>query len=109
VILQEQILESLTFSGQARIAATDAFMRQEVKSTAGAIGYTMLGNINGDSIRIDGFAAAPETVGDQSYPLSTPIYFVALAEPVGAPRDFLAWIQSPAGQDALAGKYGRVR
>ena len=51
----------------------------------------------------------PQTVADQSYPLTTPVYFVAQVEPGGPLRDFAAWIQSPNGQANLGDKFGRLR
>jgi phosphate transport system substrate-binding protein len=108
-ILQERILQNVRVPGSTRIAATDNYMRQEVAANPGAIGYTMMGNINGDSILLDGHAATPESVSDQSYPLTAPLYFVTLSEPGGPFRDFLAWLQSANGQTTISEKYGRVR
>jgi phosphate transport system substrate-binding protein len=80
-----------------------------VAATPGAIGYTMMVSAGERSLLVDGHAASPDTVEDQSYPLTTPIYFVSLAEPTGPVRDFLAWLQSPEGQAELREKYGQVR
>ncbi len=83
-----------------------------------AIGYTMLGALppaGADArpvvqvIALDGILPTPTTTADQSYPLTTPLYFVALQEPQGELRAWLAWLQSPAGQAQLGVRYGRVR
>ena len=60
----------------------------------------------------NGRLPTPTTTADQSYPLTAPLYFVSAdtAEPTGALRALLAWMQSDVGQEALTGGgYGRVR
>jgi phosphate transport system substrate-binding protein len=85
-------------------------MRAQVASTPGAIGYGMMGNVNESlTTRYEGNTATPDSVAEQRYPLTVPIYFVAQAEPEGRTRDFLAWLQSPAGQRIISEKYGHVR
>jgi ABC-type phosphate transport system substrate-binding protein len=108
-ILEDRILHDARFTNLAQIASTDEFMRQQVAATPGAIGYTMMVSAGERSLLVDGHAATPDSVEDQSYPLTTPIYFVSLAEPTGPVRDFLAWLQSPDGQAELREKYGQVR
>lgn len=109
-ILQERVMKNVPLSGLAQIAPSDEFMKEHVNSNQGAIGYTMLGNAGGYStVSFEGQAATPDTVGQQLYPLTTPIYFVSQTEPEGELRDFLAWLQSPAGQIVLSEKYGQVR
>lgn len=108
-LLEGRVMQNSRFSNLAQIAPTDEFMRQEVSRSPGSIGYTMMASVEGESISLDGHAASQNTVADQSYPLTTPVYFVTRVEPVGPARDFLAWLQSPGGQDVLGEKYGRVR
>ena len=109
-ILQEQVMKNVPLSGLAQIAASDDFMKEQVDSNPGAIGYTMLGGAgNYSTILFEGQAATPDTVGEQLYPLTTPIYFVIPVEPEGELRDFLAWLQSSTGQKILSDKYGQVR
>lgn len=108
-VLQQRVMGNARFSNLAEVAAADDYMRQEVQTNPGTIGYTMMASAEGQSIRLDGHAATPETVTDQSYPLTTPIYFAAQDEPVGPLRDFLAWVQSSDGQAVIGEKYGRVR
>lgn len=108
-ILSERLMENVPLSGLARIAPTDEFMRSQVAAVPGAIGYAMMGSAGDDALLLEGHTATPDTVADQSYPLTAPLYFVTQTEPEGALRDFLAWLQSPAGQAILSEKYGRVR
>jgi phosphate transport system substrate-binding protein len=107
-ILLQRIMGNANFSGLARIAATDEYMQQQVVANPGSIGYTLMAGARAKVLGLDGHDATPETIADQSYPLTTPLYFVAQAEPGGPLRDFLAWIQSPHGQAVLDEKYGRV-
>lgn len=94
----------------AQVAPGDALMRELVDTRSGSIGYTMMGNTNkATSISIGGIAATPSTTSEQSYPLTTPIYFVSLGEPEGPSRAFLAWLQSFEGQTIIGDSYGRVR
>ncbi len=108
-ILSRRIMGNSAFSALARIAATDDFLQQEITANPGSIGYTMLASARSETVRLDGSRATQATVADQSYPLTTPIYFISVTEPEGRLRDFLAWIQSPEGQAIIGEKYGRVR
>ncbi|UCG23622.1 MAG: substrate-binding domain-containing protein [Chloroflexota bacterium] len=109
-ILQDRIMENVPTSSLAQIAPGDDYMRQAVASSSGAIGYSMLGSTDGQGVLlIDDNAATVDTVGEQLYPLTTPIYFVTRDEPEGELREFLAWLQSPDGQNVLGEKYGQVR
>lgn len=108
-ILNQRIMGEQRLDINARIATGDAGLRQVVSTTPGAIGYSMLGAVQGLRIlALDGIIPSPESVADQSYPLSSPLYFVSRAEPDGDLRAFLAWLQSPDGQSVLGEKYGRV-
>lgn len=109
-ILQERVMKNVPLDGLAQIAPSDEFMRQLMASNPGAIGYGMWGSAQDSAtISVDGIAASPDTISEQRYPLTTPIYFVTQAEPQGRLRDFLAWLQSAGGQEFLGEKYGRVR
>lgn len=108
-ILNQRIMGEQRLDINARIATGDASLRQVVSTTPGAIGYSMLGADRALRIlALDGISPSQESVADQSYPLSSPLYFVSRAEPVGDLRAFLAWLQSPDGQTVLGEKYGRV-
>lgn len=99
-------------------SGNDALL-EAVASDAAAIGYTMMGSIAGRqgviAVMVEGVALNPNQAASQMYPLTAPLYFVSLEEPAGPDvaggelRAFLAWLQSPAGQNAIGEKYGRVR
>lgn len=111
-LLQTRLMAEQRLTINAQIAPSDAFMREAVAADPQSIGYTMLGNSTDlNQLEIDGQAAAPATTTDQSYPFTNPLYFVhnSPAEPQGALRAFLAWLQSAEGQEIIGRQYGRVR
>jgi phosphate transport system substrate-binding protein len=84
---------------------------EAIADNPAAIGYSMMGavDIRVKTLAIDGIMASLTTTADQSYPLTSPLYFVSAAEPTGDLRAFLAWLQSDEGQTVIGEKYGRVR
>jgi hypothetical protein len=85
-------------------------MLAAVTDTPGAVGYGMMGSIEGvGAIAIEGSQASLESTGDDSYLLSIPLYFVSADEPAGDLLIFLSNLQSEEGQSILGEKYGRLR
>jgi len=83
-----------------------------VAHTPGAIGYVSRGRATPavKPIAIEGVAPLPSNVANNSYPIGRLLYVVARSEPAGAARDFVAWLFSPEGQQAIADKgFGRVK
>ncbi|MCI0396428.1 MAG: substrate-binding domain-containing protein [Chloroflexi bacterium] len=110
ILFGQRIMAEQRVAITALVASGDEALRAAVASEPGAIGYTMMGAAGAlPALAIDGLAATPTTTADQSYPLTVPLYFVSLAEPVGELRAFLAWLQSDDGQATLGVQYGRVR
>lgn len=111
-ILSRRIMGAQRVSINAQIVADDAEMATVVAAYPAAIGYSLMGTAVSAPVKlltVDGIAATPNTTGTQTYPLTTPLYFVAAAEPSGPLRDFLAWVQSLDGQGVVGQQYGRVR
>jgi len=107
----ERIMLEQRISITAQVVSNNTQMIEIVAGNPAAIGYSMMGAVGPDvkALAVDGTAATPETTAEQSYPLTTPLYFVSPAEPTGDLRAFLAWLQSEAGQMVIGEKYGRVR
>jgi phosphate transport system substrate-binding protein len=90
-----------------------------VAADSAAVGFSMMGTaasrqtreptVNVKLLTIDGIAPTPVTTADQTYPLTSPLYFLSPTEPQGNLRVFLAWLQSDAGQGVIGDGYGRVR
>ena len=117
-ILKQRVMVEQRTSINAVLRTGNDALLEAVASDPRAVGYTMVGAIASRqdvlAVAVDGVAPTPNEAGSQVYPLSTPLYFVAPEEPAGPEaagselRAFLAWLQSPAGQDAIDEKYGRV-
>ncbi|MDX1662230.1 MAG: substrate-binding domain-containing protein [Candidatus Promineifilaceae bacterium] len=101
------------------IATGNQALLQAVAADPQAIGYTMLGALDSErdvtAVAVEGTVPSPQSTESQEYLLSAPLYFVTREEPSGPQatgaelRAFLAWLQSPAGQEILSEKYGGVR
>lgn len=110
-IFNQRVLAEQRLAVTAAIASSQADLLAAVAADPAAIGYATLSGLDSrvKALTLDGLAATPETTADQSYPLTAPLYWVSPAEPQGELRHFLAWLQSPAGQQALGVNFGRVR
>lgn len=83
-------LNNITLTPNAQVAATWAAMRQLIQQNPNAVGYLPASEID---------ASVKALTLDSE--LRVLIVAVAPTEPTGAPRDFLAWVQSEAGQAAV--------
>jgi phosphate transport system substrate-binding protein len=113
-LLRQRLMAEQRITPNALLQTGNEAMLKAVASTPAAIGYTSMSSASSADVKIltiDGRAATPATTTDQTYPLTTPLYFVAAseAEPTGELRAFLAWLQSEAGQTEISELYGRVR
>ncbi len=111
-IFQDRVMVEQRININAQVLTGDEALRTAVAANPAAIGFSMMGVADGvRALAVDGRLATPETVQDQSYPLTTPIYFInqTAGEPAGVLRDFLAWLQSATGQEIVGVRYGRVR
>lgn len=90
-------LEDAALSPNTLVAPTWAAMRELIQQNPGAVGYL-------PAPEVDGAIKTVEMEGD----LRVLIVAVAQAEPVGAAREFLGWVQSPAGQAVVAEQYERM-
>jgi phosphate transport system substrate-binding protein len=83
-----------------------------VARTPGAIGYVSRGRVTPavKPIAIEGVEPDPLSVANSLYPIGRLLYVVARNEPTGAVRDFVAWLFSADGQQAIAERgFGRVK
>ena len=114
-LLRQRIMAEQRISPNALLQTGNDAMLAAIANNPAAIGYSSMGSASEATtikmIAIDGRSATPATTADQTYPLTTPLYFVAATEeePTGELRAFLAWLQSDDGQGAIAGVYGRIR
>lgn len=94
----------------ALVAPGPAEMVEGVARDPLAIGYASYGLVTPEAkvIAIEGVLPEAAAFEGGTYPLPLPLFALAQAEPQGAVRDFLIWIQSPEGQAALGERYGRI-
>jgi len=111
LLLNERLMAEQRLAITAVVLPDDEEMVTAVAGDAQAIGYLMFGALDGrvKPLTVDNQPATPAAAAAQDYPLATPLYFVAPQEPAGELRTFLAWLQSPDGQERLGEKYGRIR
>ncbi len=109
-LFAQRIMAEQRVSINAVLATGDTAVQELVAADPGAIGYTMMGSVDGvKALELDGIPALTNTTTAQAYPLSLPLYFVSLAEPQGELRAWLSWLQSDSGQTQISTRYGRVR
>jgi ABC-type phosphate transport system substrate-binding protein len=111
ILFSERIMLEQRISITAQIVSLNNQMIETVAGNSAAIGYSMMGAVDAGvrALAVEGIMATLATTADQSYSLTTPLYFVSSAEPTGDLRLFLAWLQSEVGQMVIGEKYGRVR
>lgn len=114
-LLRQQIMAEQRISPNALLQTGNGAMLTAVAENPASIGYSSMSSASQSTtvklLEIDGRSATPTTTAGQTYPLTTPLYFLAgtEAEPTDELRAFLAWLQSDVGQGVIEGVYGRVR
>jgi hypothetical protein len=113
-LLNQRIMAEQRLDINATIASSDEALLTAVAANPQAIGYSLMGNSSTASVKLLAIDDIPPTrneVGSQRYPLTVPLYYLHHSpdEPEGHLRHFLAWLQSPDGQQVIGGVYGRVR
>lgn len=113
-LLRQRLMAEQRLSPNALLQTGSEALLAAVAENPAAIGYSSMSSasqVTVNMLQLDGRAATMRTTADQTYPLTTPLYFVAATEnePTGELRAFLAWLQSDEGQAAIEGIYGRIR
>lgn len=113
-LLNQRLMAEQRLDINATIASSDEALLTAVAAKPQAIGYSLMGNSSTANVKLLAIDDIPPTrneVGSQHYPLTTPLYYLHSSpdEPEGPLRHFLAWLQSPDGQQAIGSVYGRVR
>lgn len=107
---QKLVMNDNPVSPETLIAVNESDMLAEVNRVPGSIGYVMMASLDSQrALAINGLEAIPETVANGTYPLTVPIYLVAISEPSGDLGSFLAVLTSEYGQAQLGEKYGQLR
>jgi phosphate transport system substrate-binding protein len=82
-----------------------------VAATPNAIGYVSMGYVRPDVkvLQIEGLLPTPDSTATGAYPLSREFWLVAVEPVPEAVQDFIDFALSPAGQQIVGRRYGRVR
>lgn len=103
-------LQGLTPSLNSLVAPGPGPMLEAVAGDSAAIGYALHSQLN-DTVRavpVEGIRPSPGSFESGGYPLAVPVLVVAGAEPSGAGREFLLWLQSAEGQALVSRTHGRL-
>lgn len=111
VAFDNLVLGGLTPTRQALIAPSTNAMLQAVAADPAAIGYAPLSQIDASVrvVAVSGVRPEPQLFAGGLYPLSVPVLALSGAEPSGAVRQFVLWLQSDAGQALVEASHGRLR
>jgi len=95
----ELALDKAKVRKDALMQSSNQAVASVVSKTPGAIGYVGLAYLNGvKALKIDGVKPSKETVLSKQYKLSRPLFMYTNGKPAGLAREYLDFIQSPAGQ-----------
>lgn len=96
---------------RAVLLMSPAAVVEYVAATPNAIGYVSMGDVTDEVkvLEVEGLLPTAETAAQGAYPLTRELWMVtAQAAPSGV-QGFLDFVLSPAGQQIVGQRYGRVR
>ena len=107
---EQALMGTRRTTGTALAAASSDGVLRLVREMPEALGYVSLAAVDSsvNVLAIDGIIPSLETLADRRYPLRSTVFVIGMAEPEGAARAFIGWLQSPDGQDALKRRYRPV-
>jgi phosphate transport system substrate-binding protein len=105
------VMEDLRVTPMALVLPAGPAVVDYVAEHPDAIGYLSMGLLSSrvKVIRVEGVLPTPESVSEGRYPLSRDLTLVTASQARGAVRAFVEFAMSPAGQEIVARRYGRVR
>jgi phosphate transport system substrate-binding protein len=108
---EEVVMGGRNVTVNAVALASERAMLDYVGSVTMSVGYVSSGYLTGTvkAISVEGVPLTPATVTERRYPLSRPLLLVALEEPQGELRQFVAWALGNEGQSIVGKKYARVK
>jgi phosphate transport system substrate-binding protein len=102
-VFNEKVLAGAKVASSAQMLASNNAISSAVSSTPGAIGYVGLGYVTNEvkAVSVEHVMASEKTVKDKTYKLSRQLYMYTNGRAKGDAAAFLAFIQSPAGQQIV--------
>ncbi|MDF1499363.1 MAG: substrate-binding domain-containing protein [Anaerolineales bacterium] len=93
---QQRVMGDFQFSTLARLQSAPGQTIDLIENEPGAVGLIPLSLLDGDVVvfRIEGQSPSSRTIANGDYPLTYWVTAVALQEPDGPARDWLAWVQA---------------
>ena len=105
-VLRQGKTSDIMFSPDTLLMPSSEGISNEVRQNPNAIGYDGLGYVTADQkmLAVSRNDESPkvlpsvDSVNDDSYPISRPLYMYTAGEPQGAVKAYLDWILGPEGQ-----------
>ena len=105
-VVRQGVKSDLMFSPDTLLMPSSEGISNEVRQNPNAIGYDGLGYVTDDqkvlAVAKDATSSpvlpSVDTVNDNTYPISRPLYMYTAGEPQGAVKIYLDWILGPEGQ-----------
>ena len=104
-------MESLPVTPRAIVAPSTQAVIEAIAQDPQAIGYVSMGEIPSGVrvLKVEGTLPARESVAQGDYPLTRDLWLVTRDPPPEALQHFLAFALSPAGQQIVGTRFGRIR
>ena len=104
-------MEGHRVSPLARVAFSPQSVVEIVAAQPGAIGYVSMVLVTPrvKVLRIEGELPTPESVGQSSYPLTRDLWLVTVDPPPTPVQQFIDFVRSPAGQQIVGQRLGRIK
>ena len=105
-VVRQGVKSDLMFSPDTLLMPSSEGISNEVRQNPNAIGYDGLGYVTSDqkmlavskNDEIPKVLPSVDTVNDDSYPISRPLYMYTAGDPQGVLKVYLDWILGPEGQ-----------
>ena len=111
-----EAFEALVMDGQrvtpvAVVTVSSQDVVEYVAEHPKAIGYVSMGSVSSEVkvLEIEGEVPTPESAGQASYPLTRELWLVTAGSAPQVVQDFLGFVLSPAGQQIVGQRYGRIK
>jgi phosphate transport system substrate-binding protein len=105
------VMDDRKVTPRAVMALSSEAVVEYVAEHPEAIGYVSMGYLSPEVkvLKIEGELPEPETAGQASYPLTRELWLVTVDPPSEAVRNFIRFVLSPAGQQIVGQKHGRIK
>jgi phosphate transport system substrate-binding protein len=105
------VMDDRPLTPLAIVAPSSNAVIDYVAQNPAAIGFVSMVHVSPDvkALSIEGEIPTPQSAGRGSYPLTRELWLVTAERPAAVVRDLLDFVLSPAGQEIVGRRYGRIR